>query len=769
MQTETNLGILLGSLHQGVQNPTLKNYRNTLETGLRILELASYDLPVLNDIFQYHHSFEDLCSKVSSYLVTNISLPTYRYEIRNNQLVETFDLDISKYDIRSLLILIRCHEISKGNTSRATRELFSNYTYIDENKKSKSLEEIKEALPNVSEKYLTDRYKDPQNINKGYLYAQMINANLYVLSYNHDLFTYSSSNGRVFNAFTSLNKIFRNNELAFGLTEVDVISANCQFVDKIFKFDRWKSVYSNLMNFYNISRSHAKIKYNATLNNHYLSVKDAEEVYLNAGYNAKESLILAEATANNGKGSFYRLMATSEGQIMDAFIEGNFKNDRQIRLHDAVYYDASFETLANAVELGIEFNSSVVEKEKLTLNLKVDSFKVVLSTPPTSEFVVKQYYEKSKVKQVLRTDNFTFYNNSFLQLSATFNISKPVISKDGIYSNPSESVWLERIQKLYKISTYLNNGNGDTDEHFKTCIEHLAKHIQFNKNYIYAVLPTWNFDINDALEYVKNRNWVYNGSVSLSLKDFNSLYHKERREFVNKTNRTKLKADLIRLTDCVENDRLYFIDKKKYHSAYTYEVGKLIDKVQDLIGVKKRDGIKLFNEMTALLRPLIEDKHMLSEKCVHNSSKPPISRRLRKKIDIFNKEKPKILSSLNIAIENIDDLQDITQLFTNQNQEEIMTHKYAPIKPATLNEAFGDPIDYTHSVYSNYTARTAMLQGKDFYVNYSRFCRMRELIRGKLWVNTNNYDGQKMAMDKLSIMLYNENYENVYAESMMSA
>jgi hypothetical protein len=46
---------------------------------------------------------------------------------------------------------------------------------------------------------------------------------------------------------------------------------------------------------------------------------------------------------------------------------------------------------------------------------------------------------------------------------------------------------------------------------------------------------------------------------------------------------------------------------------------------------------------------------------------------------------------------------------------------------------------------------------------------MRELIRGKLWVNTNNYDAQKMAMDGLSIIMFNENYENVYAESMMSA
>ena len=46
---ETNLGILLADFQNGVASASLKNYRTTLETGLKILELASYDLPVLDD------------------------------------------------------------------------------------------------------------------------------------------------------------------------------------------------------------------------------------------------------------------------------------------------------------------------------------------------------------------------------------------------------------------------------------------------------------------------------------------------------------------------------------------------------------------------------------------------------------------------------------------------------------------------------------------------------------------------------------------------
>jgi hypothetical protein len=449
---------------------------------------------------------------------------------------------------------------------------------------------------------------------------------------------------------------------------------------------------------------------------------------------------------------------------MDAFISNNFRTDKVIRLHDACLHEPEFTKISNAVELGIQFGKSIIEKENLHLNLKIDTYKTVLSTPPTEQFIVKAFYGKSKVRQVLKTTSFNWYSDNFLQLSATFNISKPIISKEGIYRNISEIEFIERLQKLYKISMYLNNGN---DEHFKTCIEYLARKIEFNKNYIYAVLPTWNFDINDALEYVKNRNWVYTGSSSLSLSDFNSLYHKERRQYIDKVNRSQLKQDLKRLTDAVESNQLYFIDKKKYHSAKRYEVGKLIDKVHDLIGVKKESTIDELNRNLKEMDTLYRTEYIGCPEPLKYNSNLPISRHLQIKAHFFIKSKDSILSNLNNAIHNIDELQDISLLFNQPNQE-IMNHKYSKVEPISSHEAFSEPIDYTHSVYANHTCRSALLQGKAFYVGYSRFFRIRELTRDKLWVNTKGYDDMKMAMDGLAIQLYNENYENVYAESMMS-
>jgi hypothetical protein len=153
---------------------------------------------------------------------------------------------------------------------------------------------------------------------------------------------------------------------------------------------------------------------------------------------------------------------------------------------------------------------------------------------------------------------------------------------------------------------------------------------------------------------------------------------------------------------------------------------------------------------------------------VQKKSKPPVSRRLQKKVDIFNKSKTTILLKLYNAIENPDDLENIDRLFAEPKNQEDMNHKYSKVEPISSHEAFSDPIDYTHSVYSNHTARTAILQGKDFYVGYCTYVRISELMRNKLWENTNNFDKMKTLIQGQAIQLYNQNYQNVYAESMMS-
>jgi hypothetical protein len=259
---------------------------------------------------------------------------------------------------------------------------------------------------------------------------------------------------------------------------------------------------------------------------------------------------------------------------------------------------------------------------------------------------------------------------------------------------------------------------------------------------------------------------VYHGGVSLTLSQFNSLYHKERREFVNKQNKIKLKADLIRLSDCVENNRLYHIDKTKYHSARHYEIGSLIDMVHNLIGIKRRNTIDEFNKHT-LNCQAIRESNIHRPISVSKPLKPPINQRYKKKIDIFNKEKPKILSSLSYAIENLENLQDINQLFTQQTHQKMnQNHKYAPIKPISAEEAFDYEIDYTHSVYANHNFKTAILEGKEFFVAYTRYARISELMKGKWWCNSKGFEEMRFEIENQARKLYDDHYESTLADSM---
>ena len=189
--------------------------------------------------------------------------------------------------------------------------------------------------------------------------------------------------------------------------------------------------------------------------------------------------------------------------------------------------------------------------------------------------------------------------------------------------------------------------------------------------------------------------------------------------------------------------------------------------VHNLIGIKRRNTINEFNKYT-LKCQAIRESNIGRQISVSKPLKTPVNQRYKKKLDIFNKSKPTILLNLNNAIQNIDELQEVGQLFTQPKNQEIMTPKEKKPEPISAHQAFSEPIDYTHSVYSNHTARTAILQGKDFYISYCIHVRISELMRNKLWENTNGFDSVKTLIQGQAIQLYNENYENVYAESMMS-
>jgi len=191
--------------------------------------------------------------------------------------------------------------------------------------------------------------------------------------------------------------------------------------------------------------------------------------------------------------------------------------------------------------------------------------------------------------------------------------------------------------------------------------------------------------------------------------------------------------------------------------------------VHDLIGYKKESTIDELNRnLKEIVKPYKTEYNIGWQEPLKYNSNLPISRHLQKKAHFFIKSKDSILSKLENAVSNIDDLENIDLLFTQPKNQEIMTPKEKKPEPISAHEAFSEPIDYTHSVYANETCRTAILKGKDFYVGYCTYVRISELMRNKLWENTDNFDKMKTLIQGQAIQLYNANFENVYAESMMS-
>ena len=161
---------------------------------------------------------------------------------------------------------------------------------------------------------LTD---DKVKFQKIYL-EQIKEANMYLMSRNQDIFVSSYRDGREYNPLTNISTVFREN-LLYNYTSVDVVSANAQFTDVIIGSNVGLNVYQNLMDRFNITRSDAKVKYNATLNNNKKTENQAMNLYMNCGYDFKQASHLATLTAGSLKGSYFRMMANAEDRIINSY------------------------------------------------------------------------------------------------------------------------------------------------------------------------------------------------------------------------------------------------------------------------------------------------------------------------------------------------------------------------------------------------------------------------------------------------------------------
>ena len=138
---------------------------------------------------------------------------------------------------------------------------------------------------------------------------------------------------REYNPITALPKTLRS-VIPLKYLEIDLSSANAQFIDILLETNLANSVYKNLMEAFNITRNEAKTKFNSTLNNYKLSVKEAVKIYLKAGYSEEKAEQLAKLTANTQKGSFFKKMTEYEEFLIQTY--SSIISGKVIRFHDAL-------------------------------------------------------------------------------------------------------------------------------------------------------------------------------------------------------------------------------------------------------------------------------------------------------------------------------------------------------------------------------------------------------------------------------------------------
>ncbi|MBT8261263.1 MAG: hypothetical protein KJO05_00470 [Bacteroidia bacterium] len=138
---------------------------------------------------------------------------------------------------------------------------------------------------------------------------------------------------REYNPFTALPKSLRS-IIPIKYVEIDLSSANAQFVDMLLDTQLADEVYRNIMKHYKLSRNQAKWKYNSALNNYKMSISSASEFYQNAGYPEDKAVLLARMTARTIKGEFFNIMTQYEQVIINLYNE--MIDDIGFRFHDAL-------------------------------------------------------------------------------------------------------------------------------------------------------------------------------------------------------------------------------------------------------------------------------------------------------------------------------------------------------------------------------------------------------------------------------------------------
>lgn len=718
------------------------NWKDTLDQGIKYLQwhAKKYHLIELQRQLDAPTYGQKLI-QVKKYLLSNYKLQNhFEYiNLQDKNLKEVVSVNLEYRLIRSILILIRCYEVESGFLSHNTNEWIfisellmyessKGYAYINEAFYNhfgyyyKDTERIKKKLKEKRHEATTERKFYKRNeINK------ILNFLLYSLSHDHEAFTSTTDkNGRTYNAFTNLAKIYRYNEYPFTLFEYDIKSANPQIIDILISSEKWRSVYSNLMQSRDINREDAKTLFNATLNNYRLSTQQAIKVYLDAGYSTKEAERIARITAQSNKGETFAKFTKIETELIQDFIQVHeLKNNEFIRLHDAIFTEHQIKTFEDK-KTKAEFNISSKGSPILVFDFykRSSSKKICLSTTPKTDLILWQNLTpKPKAftyKNVDEKYSFTFYAEDIIIASSIFNFNK---TKHKTLEG-EKMEFIDKLKRLYVMLKYMNVGI-DIEPYYLECLEHVKanSNYSFNINYVQNILiPEFRkVSVSEIKKHLVSRNWIYNGSMFYNEFLFMQKLQEAKKHYTNNLNAILLKNELENIVKGFENGFfVHYIDKSEFkncthkHKSIFFE---MINKINKVLTIS--NSIK-YKNMYTFSTSYTEYLYSRSQKCTN------IPKRAKKYLDTIYQNKDTIYQKISNSLENINlllenglhHLKDIDQLFIKDAFISIAK----PIEiQINVNQAFEGKTDMRNSIFNHYTEADATRKGLLFFIEWYVF------------------------------------------------
>lgn len=406
-------------LIDSIYNTVIENHYNFFK------DVLNCDLKLATSSKTYNYNFDEVKSLLIDW-VWLYSCYNIKKGILNPDIIRTINLYSIIYDFK---IYLDCHKVGNYNRTRAVkRKIYKELKRLNilpnENEDYKIQETIKTAFKCID----NEIEFNSNNSNKSYLINLMFDSLIYIYSEASKDSIGKESYNRTYTALTQLPGVLRS-VIPFKIVEVDITSANPQFVDSLILTNISMDVYTNIMKSNNCDRDTAKKLYNTYLNNHNFKRSKAITFYKSCGYSNAKAKELSELTSEVERGNFYRKMTEIESLVIYSYANMFCQNINCYRLHDALlipFYEiyntnnklkTNMEIDKNNIEFHIgyfnsnsEFNSNYILEEDN--NNSLEKFFREVTKEIEDTILIKRYLNKHLPKSTLKILNKYASNNS---------------------------------------------------------------------------------------------------------------------------------------------------------------------------------------------------------------------------------------------------------------------------------------------------------------------------------------------------------------------